>query len=185
MFVAMTTVMMGRSGEEVKSSPAGPPKPYRNRKANSCDTGTHIVSMSWGLRAFTVYCTGMLSSTVQCTVPRVPHVAPLPVCLPPNSPVGMEQDIRCDLERSSDRKPPVKKPRLPPKRNKSLDFPGTVCECVFFLALSFKSWVTLFLVWLCSCCILSVIYSYDLFRIYRFIKKFDWTSTAAVVVLKG
>ncbi|XP_057190367.1 capping protein, Arp2/3 and myosin-I linker protein 3 isoform X2 [Triplophysa rosa] len=37
---------------------------------------------------------------------------------------GMERDIRCDLERSSDRKPPVKKPRLPPKRNKSLDFPG-------------------------------------------------------------
>nr|XP_055059079.1 capping protein, Arp2/3 and myosin-I linker protein 3 isoform X2 [Misgurnus anguillicaudatus] len=62
-------------GEEVKSSPVGPMKPHRNRKANSCDT-------------------------------------------------GMEQDIRCDLERSSDRKPPVKKPRLPPKRNKSLDFPG-------------------------------------------------------------
>ncbi|XP_056600094.1 capping protein, Arp2/3 and myosin-I linker protein 3 isoform X1 [Triplophysa dalaica] len=80
-------------GEELKNSPAGPTKPYRNRKANSCDT-------------------------------------------------GMEQDIRCDLERSSDRKPPVKKPRLPPKRNKSLDFSGTVCECVFLLALSFKSWVT-------------------------------------------
>ncbi|XP_063074597.1 capping protein, Arp2/3 and myosin-I linker protein 3 [Engraulis encrasicolus] len=29
-----------------------------------------------------------------------------------------------DLERSSDRKPPVKKPRLPPKRHKSVDFPG-------------------------------------------------------------
>ncbi|KAG9273800.1 capping protein, Arp2/3 and myosin-I linker protein 3 isoform X1 [Astyanax mexicanus] len=29
-----------------------------------------------------------------------------------------------ELERSSDPKPPVKKPRLPPKRNKSLDFPG-------------------------------------------------------------
>ncbi|XP_065123498.1 capping protein, Arp2/3 and myosin-I linker protein 3 isoform X4 [Paramisgurnus dabryanus] len=26
-------------GEEVKSSPVGPMKPYRNRKANSCDTG--------------------------------------------------------------------------------------------------------------------------------------------------
>ncbi|KTG38923.1 hypothetical protein cypCar_00006647, partial [Cyprinus carpio] len=62
-------------GDEVKSSPGGPMKPHRNRKANSCDT-------------------------------------------------GMEQDARCDLERSSDRKPPVKKPRLPPKRNKSLDFPG-------------------------------------------------------------
>uniref|UniRef100_A0A8B9HAD0 Capping protein regulator and myosin 1 linker 3 n=1 Tax=Astyanax mexicanus TaxID=7994 RepID=A0A8B9HAD0_ASTMX len=40
-----------------------------------------------------------------------------------------------ELERSSDPKPPVKKPRLPPKRNKSLDFPGkkmsvfTVCTC--------------------------------------------------------
>ncbi|XP_042633481.1 capping protein, Arp2/3 and myosin-I linker protein 3-like isoform X1 [Cyprinus carpio] len=62
-------------GDEVKSSPGGPMKPYRNRKANSCDT-------------------------------------------------GMEQDTRSDLERSSDRKPPVKKPRLPPKRNMSLDFPG-------------------------------------------------------------
>ncbi|XP_056325299.1 capping protein, Arp2/3 and myosin-I linker protein 3 [Danio aesculapii] len=62
-------------GDEIKSSPGGPMKPHRNRKANSCDT-------------------------------------------------GMEQDTRCDLERSSDRKPPVKKPRLPPKRNKSLDFPG-------------------------------------------------------------
>ncbi|XP_067308541.1 capping protein, Arp2/3 and myosin-I linker protein 3 isoform X2 [Pseudorasbora parva] len=62
-------------GDEVKSSPGGPMKPHRNRKANSCDT-------------------------------------------------GMEQDTRCDLERASDRKPPVKKPRLPPKRNKSLDFPG-------------------------------------------------------------
>ncbi|KAI2667766.1 Capping protein, Arp2/3 and myosin-I linker protein 3 [Labeo rohita] len=39
-------------------------------------------------------------------------------------------DTRSDLERSSDRKPPVKKPRLPPKRNKSLDFPGTVLFCV-------------------------------------------------------
>uniref|UniRef100_A0A672KJQ2 Leucine-rich repeat-containing protein 16B-like n=1 Tax=Sinocyclocheilus grahami TaxID=75366 RepID=A0A672KJQ2_SINGR len=62
-------------GDKVKSSPGGPMKPHRNRKANSCDT-------------------------------------------------GMEQDARCDLERASDRKPPVKKPRLPPKRNKSLDFPG-------------------------------------------------------------
>ncbi|XP_037390163.1 capping protein, Arp2/3 and myosin-I linker protein 3 isoform X1 [Pygocentrus nattereri] len=37
---------------------------------------------------------------------------------------GMEQGSPSDLERSSDPKPPVKKPRLPPKRNKSLDFPG-------------------------------------------------------------
>ncbi|XP_041949330.1 capping protein, Arp2/3 and myosin-I linker protein 3 isoform X1 [Alosa sapidissima] len=50
-------------------------KPYRNRKANSCDTG-------------------------------VGHNSPR------------------DLEKSSDRKPPVKKPRLPPKRHKSVDFPG-------------------------------------------------------------
>ncbi|XP_066537181.1 capping protein, Arp2/3 and myosin-I linker protein 3 isoform X2 [Hoplias malabaricus] len=37
---------------------------------------------------------------------------------------GMGQGSPSDLERSSDPKPPVKKPRLPPKRNKSLDFPG-------------------------------------------------------------
>ncbi|XP_022533670.2 capping protein, Arp2/3 and myosin-I linker protein 3 [Astyanax mexicanus] len=37
---------------------------------------------------------------------------------------GMEQGSPGELERSSDPKPPVKKPRLPPKRNKSLDFPG-------------------------------------------------------------
>ncbi|XP_028831341.1 capping protein, Arp2/3 and myosin-I linker protein 3 isoform X2 [Denticeps clupeoides] len=52
-----------------------PLKPYRNRKAYSCDT-------------------------------------------------GMGQGSPTEQERSSDRKPPVKKPRLPPKRNKSLDFPG-------------------------------------------------------------
>lgn len=55
-------------------------------------------------------------------------------CVPPVfTPSGMEQDTRCDLERSSDRKPPVKKPRLPPKRNKSLDFPGTVLFCCMFI----------------------------------------------------
>lgn len=54
----------------------------------------------------------------------------LPLCAPCIHPLGMEQDTRSDLERSSDRKPPVKKPRLPPKRNMSLDFPGTVLFCV-------------------------------------------------------
>ncbi|XP_031415425.1 capping protein, Arp2/3 and myosin-I linker protein 3 isoform X3 [Clupea harengus] len=37
---------------------------------------------------------------------------------------GMGHNSPSDLEKSSDRKPPVKKPRLPPKRHKSVDFPG-------------------------------------------------------------
>ncbi|XP_055739763.1 capping protein, Arp2/3 and myosin-I linker protein 3-like isoform X1 [Salvelinus fontinalis] len=41
---------------------------------------------------------------------------------------GMELNGPNDLEtRSSDRKPPVKRPRLPENRNRSLDFPRTVC----------------------------------------------------------
>ncbi|XP_041752440.1 capping protein, Arp2/3 and myosin-I linker protein 3 isoform X1 [Coregonus clupeaformis] len=42
--------------------------------------------------------------------------------------MGMERDSPNDLETvSSDRKPPVKKPRLPQNRNRSLDYPRTVC----------------------------------------------------------
>ncbi|KAL2097131.1 hypothetical protein ACEWY4_006338 [Coilia grayii] len=64
-------------GDEDSSNSNGVPlKPYRNRKANSCDTG-------------------------------MGHHSP-----------------GSDLERSSDRKPPVKKTRIPPKRHKSVDFPG-------------------------------------------------------------
>ncbi|KAM4728725.1 capping protein, Arp2/3 and myosin-I linker protein 3 isoform 3-T3 [Anableps anableps] len=42
--------------------------------------------------------------------------------------IGMERDIPCDLERSSDRRFPVKKPTLPQYRNRSLDYSaGTGC----------------------------------------------------------
>ncbi|CAB1317234.1 unnamed protein product, partial [Coregonus sp. 'balchen'] len=42
--------------------------------------------------------------------------------------MGMERDSPNDLKTgSSDRKPPVKKPRLPQNRNRSLDYPRTVC----------------------------------------------------------
>ncbi|TSO57294.1 Capping protein, Arp2/3 and myosin-I linker protein 3 [Bagarius yarrelli] len=41
----------------------------------------------------------------------------------------LEEDISGDVERSSDPKPPVKKPRLPPRKNKSLDTP--VLSCVW------------------------------------------------------
>ncbi|XP_060729891.1 capping protein, Arp2/3 and myosin-I linker protein 3 isoform X1 [Tachysurus vachellii] len=37
---------------------------------------------------------------------------------------GMEEDSPGDVERSTDPKPPVKKPRLPQRRNKSFDIPG-------------------------------------------------------------
>ncbi|XP_010887354.1 capping protein, Arp2/3 and myosin-I linker protein 3 isoform X1 [Esox lucius] len=41
---------------------------------------------------------------------------------------GMERDKHNNLERPfSDRKPPVKKPRLPQNRKRSVDFPRTVC----------------------------------------------------------
>ncbi|XP_054482485.1 capping protein, Arp2/3 and myosin-I linker protein 3 isoform X6 [Anoplopoma fimbria] len=42
--------------------------------------------------------------------------------------IGMERDSPYDLERSSDRRFPVKKPRFPQHRNRSLDYPaGTRC----------------------------------------------------------
>ncbi|XP_038574673.1 capping protein, Arp2/3 and myosin-I linker protein 3 isoform X2 [Micropterus salmoides] len=42
--------------------------------------------------------------------------------------IGMERDSPCDLERSSDRRFPVKKPCFPQYRNRSLDYPaGTRC----------------------------------------------------------
>ncbi|XP_046883074.1 capping protein, Arp2/3 and myosin-I linker protein 3 [Hypomesus transpacificus] len=41
---------------------------------------------------------------------------------------GMGRDSPSDLERSSVRKPPVKKPRLPQSRNRSLDYPASVCH---------------------------------------------------------
>ncbi|XP_034470689.1 capping protein, Arp2/3 and myosin-I linker protein 3 isoform X2 [Hippoglossus hippoglossus] len=42
--------------------------------------------------------------------------------------IGMERDSPYDLERSSDRRFPVKKPRFPQYRNRSLDYsPGTRC----------------------------------------------------------
>uniref|UniRef100_A0A8C2GEM6 Capping protein regulator and myosin 1 linker 3 n=1 Tax=Cyprinus carpio TaxID=7962 RepID=A0A8C2GEM6_CYPCA len=68
------------SGDEVKSSPGGPMKPYRNRKANSCDTGTNfksILSMQGG-STFTICCSSMLSSThpYLCD-PIPPSVCPL------------------------------------------------------------------------------------------------------------
>ncbi|XP_061086007.1 uncharacterized protein LOC133119436 isoform X1 [Conger conger] len=39
--------------------------------------------------------------------------------------IGFERDSSSNPERLSDRKPPMKKPRLPQNRNKSLDLPGT------------------------------------------------------------
>uniref|UniRef100_A0A3B3SCB0 Capping protein regulator and myosin 1 linker 3 n=1 Tax=Paramormyrops kingsleyae TaxID=1676925 RepID=A0A3B3SCB0_9TELE len=45
------------------------------------------------------------------------------VCLS-HLPAGMERDSPGIVERPSDRKPPVKKPRLPQSRNRSLDSPG-------------------------------------------------------------
>ncbi|KAJ8387626.1 hypothetical protein AAFF_G00151760 [Aldrovandia affinis] len=39
--------------------------------------------------------------------------------------IGFERDSPSNPERLSDRKPPMKKPRLPQNRNKSLDLPGT------------------------------------------------------------
>uniref|UniRef100_A0A673AG59 Capping protein regulator and myosin 1 linker 3 n=1 Tax=Sphaeramia orbicularis TaxID=375764 RepID=A0A673AG59_9TELE len=51
---------------------------------------------------------------------------------PPPPPPGMELDRPYDLERSSDRRFPVKKPCFPQYRNKSLDYPaGTRCMYLF------------------------------------------------------
>lgn len=51
-------------------------------------------------------------------------------------PSGMERDSPYDLERSSDRRLPVKKPRFPQYRNRSLDCPaGTRCMYLFHLLL--------------------------------------------------
>ncbi|CDQ84411.1 unnamed protein product, partial [Oncorhynchus mykiss] len=46
---------------------------------------------------------------------------------------GTDRDSPNNLEKPSNRKPPVKKPRLPQNRNKSLDYPGiclSLCMCV-------------------------------------------------------
>lgn len=46
--------------------------------------------------------------------------------------LGMERDIPCDLERSSDRRFHVKKPTFPRYRNRSLDYSaGTGCMYLF------------------------------------------------------
>uniref|UniRef100_A0A668AS07 Capping protein regulator and myosin 1 linker 3 n=1 Tax=Myripristis murdjan TaxID=586833 RepID=A0A668AS07_9TELE len=49
---------------------------------------------------------------------------PLCVCVSCHFPSGMEQDSPSDLERSSDRKYPVKKLCFPQYRNRSLDYPA-------------------------------------------------------------
>ncbi len=97
----------------------------------ACEEGPHSPSTA-------LACLHQLILT--CVIPS------LPLCAPCIYPLGMEQDARCDLERSSDRKPPVKKPRLPPKRNKSLDFPGTVLFCVCVLLGSVQQFY--WMVWL-------------------------------------
>lgn len=56
-------------------------------------------------------------------------------------PSGMERDSPYDLERSSDRRLPVKKPCFPQYRNRSLDCPaGTRCMYLFHLLLVCVVW---------------------------------------------
>uniref|UniRef100_A0AAY4D1R9 Capping protein regulator and myosin 1 linker 3 n=1 Tax=Denticeps clupeoides TaxID=299321 RepID=A0AAY4D1R9_9TELE len=44
---------------------------------------------------------------------------------------GTDRDSPNNLEKPQNRKPPVKKPRLPQNRNKSLDYPGNTCKLMF------------------------------------------------------
>uniref|UniRef100_A0A665X1H1 Capping protein regulator and myosin 1 linker 3 n=1 Tax=Echeneis naucrates TaxID=173247 RepID=A0A665X1H1_ECHNA len=70
-------------------------------------------------------CNPLLSS---CTPLRVPMC----LCLLPFPPPGMERDSPYDLEKSSGRRIPVKKPCFPQYRNRSLDYPaGTRCMYLF------------------------------------------------------
>lgn len=70
--------------------------------------------------------------------PPPPSSVPTPhfVSVSCHFPSGMERDSPYDLERSSDRRLPVKKPCYPQYRNRSLDCPaGTRCMYLFRLLL--------------------------------------------------
>lgn len=124
------------SGEE-GLRPQAPVKPQRNRKAMSYDTGTVSVfrialllfnrllhNMFLFMLVICVYiyiyvelCLKHLYLTVNwCSLSSL------------NS--GTDRESPNNIEKPPNRKPPVKKPRLPQNRNKSLDLSGT-CLSVF------------------------------------------------------
>lgn len=78
----------------------------------------------------------VLCYALSCNLPFFSSYTPLCLSVSCHFPSGMEPDTPYDLERSSDRRFPLKKPCFPQYRNRSLDCPaGTRCMYLFLLLL--------------------------------------------------
>lgn len=72
--------------------------------------------------------------------PHPPHLTPPHSASVSPFPSGMDRGTPADLDRSSDRRVPVNKPRFPQYRNRSLDCPaGTRCMYLFHLPCTCKA----------------------------------------------
>lgn len=83
----------------------------------------------------------VLCYALSCNLPFFSSYTPLCLSVSCHFPSGMEPDTPYDLERSSDRRFPLKKPCFPQYRNRSLDCPaGTRCMYLFLLLLICVGW---------------------------------------------
>lgn len=107
-------------------------KPQRNRKAMSCDAGTTSAGSFSAPQVVTLYAVYLcvyiyVDLRVRCLFLTVN------LCFLSSLNSGTDRESPNNVEKPPNRKPPVKKPRLPQNRNKSLDLSGT-CLC-FYLCL--------------------------------------------------
>lgn len=106
---------------------------HHTRKSNSFDTGTAL--MHAPCSCCPCCCLFLFFLHHPLHFPPPPHtvsVSPFPS--------GMDRGTPADLDRSSDRRVPVNKPRFPQYRNRSLDCPaGTRCMYLFHLPRTCKA----------------------------------------------
>lgn len=110
--------------------PQAPVKPQRNRKAMSCDAGTITVIIHHSLHLTGQEVTMHIFVNGTCFCCSVCLDLTVDLCLLSSLTSGTDRESPNNVEKPPNRKPPVKKPRLPKNRNKSLDLSG-ICLSVF------------------------------------------------------